>query len=138
MISLVYVSSAVREFSPEQLSSLLDVSQHNNAAQDITGILLYIGGNFMQALEGEDAAVDALARKISRDPRHRQVKQLLREPIAQRQFAQWSMGLLRLSDLPAEDRARCTSLIETTLQGQQGQGKSLTRTLLESFRRNMR
>ena len=53
MFYTVYVSSAVDLFSDEELLKLLDVSRKNNQALDVTGMLLYKGGNFMQFLEGE-------------------------------------------------------------------------------------
>jgi hypothetical protein len=98
--------------------------------------LLYADGNFMQALEGEEAVLDDLTTKIGRDPRHKAMKMLLRWPIAQRQFDRWSMALRRLADLPAEDQAHCSALMTAQL-GPQGADQTVMQTLLESFRRSM-
>lgn len=98
---IIYVSSAVELFSPPELLSLLEISQKNNAARDITGMLLYKDGEFMQALEGEEDAVRDLYTKIERDTRHRQTMLLLQGNQATRQFASWSMGFRDLNSSDA-------------------------------------
>jgi hypothetical protein len=97
MFSLVYVSSAVELFSQTDLHDLLAKSRANNAQLDITGMLLYKSGNFIQALEGEESKVRALQAKISRDPRHRGVFVLLQQRQDGRVFSDWSMGFRDLT-----------------------------------------
>ena len=97
MFSLTYVSSAVTPFSPRQLRDLLAVCRENNRRRDITGMLLYKDGNFMQALEGDEEAVLGLHTIIAGDPRHRGLITLLQGPTQDRQFARWSMGFQDLS-----------------------------------------
>lgn len=105
LLQVIYVSSAVRPMSDDELLALLQRSRENNARVDVTGLLLYHDGNFMQALEGSAPAVDALHAKIGQDCRHVGMLTLLRRPIAQREFADWSMGFVnaaRLSGNPSE------------------------------------
>jgi hypothetical protein len=97
MYLLVYVSSAVDLFSDKQLVDLLEKSRQNNRALDITGILLYKDGNFMQFLEGPKEAVLALAAKINHDPRHRGLIVLLQKEQPHREFEQWAMAFKTLS-----------------------------------------
>jgi len=52
MLSIVYVSSATRPLEENELLDMLKTCQRNNARTNVTGLLLYKGGNFMQALEG--------------------------------------------------------------------------------------
>jgi hypothetical protein len=96
MFMLVYVSSAVELFSEQELTALLDESRKNNSKLDITGMLLYKDGNFMQFLEGPKEAVLALVEKIKLDPRHRGMIVLLHEEHANREFEQWAMGFKKL------------------------------------------
>ena len=100
MFFMVYVSSAVTPFTHSELTDLLEKSRVNNAALDISGMLLYKDGNFMQVLEGDETAVRALYDKVARDPRHRGVLVLLQGTLAERQFPDWSMGF---RDLKAAD-----------------------------------
>lgn len=98
MIQIVYISSAVAPWSTEQLLELLQQCLKNNSARGVTGMLLYGEDTFLQALEGDDAVIDALIEKIARDPRHAKIQLLHRRPIEQRQYADWSMGFKRISE----------------------------------------
>jgi hypothetical protein len=49
-----------------------------------------------QVLEGETDVVDETYGRIEKDPRHQDIYLILREPIEQRDFAQWHMGFRRL------------------------------------------
>lgn len=98
MIQIVYISSAVAPWSTEQLLELLQQCLKNNSARGVTGMLLYGEDTFLQALEGDDAVIDALIEKIARDPRHAKIQLLHRRPIERRQYADWSMGFKRISE----------------------------------------
>lgn len=90
--SIVYASTAVTPLSDKQLLDLLKTSRENNRRDEITGILLHNKGRFLQCIEGSEAAVKALYATIVRDPRHRDILELVNEPIDQRDFASWTMG----------------------------------------------
>ncbi len=100
MLRLVYTSQAIHPFTPEDLFSLLNLAKERNRAADITGLLLYKDGEFLQVLEGDDEAVQSLYQGICRDPRHHHIRLLDLQPIARREFPHWSMGFRRL-DAPA-------------------------------------
>lgn len=68
----------------------------NNRRLDITGLLLYGGGHFMQLLEGEREVIEDLFERICSDPRHHDVHRLLTFPVENRLFDDWSMSLLNL------------------------------------------
>jgi hypothetical protein len=88
----IYSSRASAVIRDAEVQALLASARRNNAAQGITGMLLFIEGSFFQVLEGSEDAVDRIYEVIARDPRHDRVTQIIREPIAQRSFAEWSMG----------------------------------------------
>ena len=92
MIHIVYTSVETATFSSVQLEELLQVARVNNKRLHLTGMLLYSDGNFFQVLEGEADGVDAMYKKLHLDKRHRQLTLIVREPIARRYFADWSMG----------------------------------------------
>jgi hypothetical protein len=94
----VYVSSAVEIFSSQDLDHLLAKSRANNRERDITGMLLYSDGNFMQFLEGPEPEVLKLMEIVKADPRHRGLMVLLEEDQPERQFAHWSMGFKKFKD----------------------------------------
>ncbi len=95
---LVYVSSATVPFSTQDLADLLVVSRNNNSKLDITGILLYKEGNFLQLLEGDENEVKKLYSKIELDVRHGGAIVLTDGFEDERQFPDWSMGFRNFSD----------------------------------------
>jgi len=68
MFFLVYVSSATRPFSEEDLRVLLETCRKNDAELGVTGMLPYKDGNFMYVLEGDEGAVRGLYERIAADP----------------------------------------------------------------------
>lgn len=103
LVQLVYLSSAHHLLSTEELVDILSVSRRNNAPRNISGLLLYHDGNFIQFLEGPETEVEALYGKIAGDGRHRGVLHLLKRPITKRDFASWTMGFRDLTSAEAED-----------------------------------
>lgn len=99
MFSLVYVSSAIKPFTQPQLLQLLAQSRADNERCNVTGMLLYKNGNFMQVLEGEESDVRGVHKKISTDMRHRGLLVLLQRHQQARDFAAWSMGFRDLSSV---------------------------------------
>ncbi len=92
LIHHIYVSTARLPADAAMLEEILSVSARNNARADLTGMLLYAGGTFMQVLEGEEADVNATHLRIERDSRHTGLIVLEHAPIETRSFARWSMG----------------------------------------------
>ena len=92
MYRLLYCSSAVQSMSDGDLTELVAVSRAHNAAVGITGMLLYLDGNFIQVLEGNRAEVTRLYGKIQSDPRHLGIMTLVQGDVTKRAFADWSMG----------------------------------------------
>lgn len=97
LIHCVYASAASADLGHEELAALLESARLNNARLGLTGMLLHADGSFFQVLEGPPDVVDALYARIEGDPRHGQVTLIIREPIAKRHFADWTMGFYRVS-----------------------------------------
>jgi hypothetical protein len=90
--ALVYVSSAKHLLSAAELEHLLKRARARNAEHEVTGVLLYAFGNFMQYLEGPPAGMSTVYDVIKADPLHHGIIELLREPIDAREFADWTMA----------------------------------------------
>ena len=97
MHHIVYWSHATRPMSPIELVALLIEARTYNEAAGITGALVYDGTQFMQVLEGEEAAIQDLYTRIARDSRHRDAFKLADKAIAERTFVNWSMAFRELS-----------------------------------------
>jgi hypothetical protein len=96
MYLVIYVSTATRRLSDDDLNAILEQSREWNSSVDITGMLLYKGGNIMQFLEGEKEEVISLLNKIRVDPRHHGLIVLVQEEHQDREFDQWSMAYKHL------------------------------------------
>ena len=103
LVQLVYLSSAQHLLSKDELLAILTVSRRNNTSNDISGLLLYHDGNFIQFLEGARPKVDELYARISADGRHRGVLHLLKRSIDRRDFPSWTMGFQDLTDREAAE-----------------------------------
>ncbi len=97
MIRLVYVSSATRDMSEEDLLLLLEQSRKRNQRQNVTGMLLYAGGNFFQVLEGDAKDVEEIYEAIASDGRNKGNIEMVKEKINERTFPDWSMGFKQLT-----------------------------------------
>jgi hypothetical protein len=92
LVTIVYTSLATARFDDERLARLLRRSRSSNADHDVTGVLLYREGRFLQVLEGSDHAVDTVMTRIAADGRHHGIRVLVDEPLAERRFGDWSMA----------------------------------------------
>ena len=138
MFFLVYVSSALKPFSKEDLVTLLEKSRKNNSSLGVSGMLLYKDGNFLQVLEGEEEHVKTLYAKIAKDPRHKGVLTILQGPSTDRDFPDWSMGFRDLaspevSEIPGFSHFLDTPLTKAGFSSQPSRAKKL----LLLFKKNM-
>jgi len=127
MLQLTYISTA-RDEAESDLDRILLASRRNNSRDDITGMLLFNGKRFLQALEGPDELVTATYDRIKLDPRHRAPVLLSSKPITERQFGAWAMA--------CERSARQTvgrNLVETVDALVAGVSDANIRALFSSF-----
>ncbi len=104
MKHLIYVSQARAPMTEEELSSLLSHSRACNARDGISGLLVYRllpeqgRGNFLQILEGPEAALENVWYRISTDRRHHSVIVLEEGPSERRMFPGWTMGFRNVEE----------------------------------------
>ena len=99
LIQVIYISVAGYKMSEEDLMGILQHARAKNAAKWISGMLIYNEGVFLQVLEGPKAEVEALLDVILGDGRHHDFRVLADGPIAQKEFADWTMGFVDTSGL---------------------------------------
>ena len=93
---IVYASSSTQLISNKQLEDILTISRKYNKRDNITGLLLYEDGNFLQVLEGPKSALDLTFKRITDNPLHKGIIPLLSRTFPSRSFNAWSMGYTRL------------------------------------------
>ncbi|PKQ63944.1 hypothetical protein BZG02_07995 [Labilibaculum filiforme] len=92
LIHIVYISISHRDLSEKELSDFLREIRAKNKKLNITGLLLYKDGSFIQVIEGEEETLQTLFKQVKNDSRHTNIIELLTEPITERSFPDWSMG----------------------------------------------
>ena len=138
MIHLIYVSSATQELGEDELLALLESARVRNTERNVTGMLLYSGGNFFQVLEGLEADVMAVYTAIERDPRHHDIIEILREPIDKRDFPDWSMGFRHLTEEDESQFRGYSDYMSSERSAQEIAESGIAIQLLEQFARNVR
>lgn len=146
LIHLIYASAATVQFDDSELIALLSQARRYNASIDVTGMLLHCEGSFFQVLEGPESAIIALFKIISADPRHNRITTIIKEPISERAFSQWSMAFLGTSQnqvasidglndffihgtcLADLDRGRAKKLLQAFSQGRWRQALAVSST----------
>jgi len=95
---LIYVSTDTRAVTnPLRAADILSEARRNNARDDITGVLTFTGGQFIQVLEGHPDQLEDLLARLVVDHRHRDLRILARRPIVHRDFRGWDMVSPRLA-----------------------------------------
>ena len=135
LFQLIYVSTAVDELDDEGLVQLLTTSRRNNVRDNITGMLLYRDGHFMQVMEGEYLNVMSLYDRIRVDSRHRNVDILRAEHIWVRDFPDWTMGFECLDQFDPGALSGFSRFLEHEFRSTFFTGDDDTaRTMLAAFR----
>lgn len=98
LVRLVYVSRLTLKgrISASMFEEVERSASAYNQQHNITGVLCYGNGNFLQCIEGSKVQVIALQRRISLDNRHKNIRVLLLKEIDQHSFCDWRMRLLFL------------------------------------------
>jgi len=102
IIQTIYSSTASIPFSEKQLHDLLAKARKHNHSLNISGLLIYHEGFFIQVLEGPEREVNSLYSSISRDKRHNTLRLLLSHNIKEKEYENWAMGFVDISRLPKQ------------------------------------
>lgn len=88
LIQVVYISRAVAFVNDDVVFKIGQESRSRNSA---SGILLFDGYRFIQAIEGDAVAVKSTTDRIFADSRHSHIHVVVDRLIERRQFGTWSM-----------------------------------------------
>ena len=89
---LTYISSARPTLMLADVEAILETSRRRNAADDVSGLLIFDGKRFLQALEGPLETVEGTFSRIALDTRHRALVRLSSRHVETREFGNWSMA----------------------------------------------
>ena len=128
--SLAYSSRAVPGMSSRAARhELHNDAMTRNAAFEITGLLIYVEGQFVQLLEGPRKRVLDLFQRIQTDSRHYDVSLIAESAVTKRAFDAWSMALCEFE----EEAVDAQSQIRTAIAEARELGTLTPLTALESI-----
>ncbi len=111
-IRLIYSSDAREGLRYRDFLTMMEKAAAKNSEHSITGMLCHGGGKFLQALEGERVAVNALYHYIATDLRHSRCRLISVEEIGRRDFAEWSMKIIDWTDAASVKASSRTAMLE--------------------------
>jgi len=101
---IIYTSQCARHWHVAEFGELEAFSVRRNAEREVTGLLLFDGAGFVQALEGPEAMVRLTLERIGQDRRHHHLIVAVDEGTVARQFGTWAMRCRQMPELaPSED-----------------------------------
>ena len=104
MSTIVYISNAIQLFEEEELEELFVLTKSTNTLKDITGILFYRDGTFMQILEGRKSEIEELFERIQQDARHNNITKILKRNVDERLFTSYQTGFSVFKNYKELDR----------------------------------
>lgn len=98
---LTYKSLATAAPSEPDLRALVSKARSRNRKLNVTGMLIYEGGSFLQTLEGPKEKLETLWSSIKHDTRHEHIEVLSEHIAPARLFSDWDLLLHnRAADAP--------------------------------------
>lgn len=111
LVSMTYASRANPDVSAEDFNEILQQANVNNAANGITGMLVFNKNYFLQTIEGPRAQINRLLYSLIADTRHHDLQLIETRELKHRNWAKWSMNYAS----PTETNAAIYLKYSTTL-----------------------
>ncbi len=101
--------------------------------EQVTGLLLFIDGKFMQYLEGPKAGVLKVFDLIKIASLHRDIVEISQQPLERREYGDWSMAFLADVDAHVVPRAMADAPLIDRLDAETTDASTLAQTQLADF-----
>ena len=105
MRRIVYHSVSTKPFSRGEIAALVLASANYNAKVDVTGVLVYEDGCFLQVLEGPSVSIDMVMLRIEKDPAHQNIQTVQDQAVGGRLFQNWAMRVCNVREPPSTSAA---------------------------------
>jgi hypothetical protein len=129
---LVYISHAAEDISYTDIRDILSESRKHNGQENITGLLIFRDGFFLQLLEGSESAVKNILGKIMMDDRNHSLRVLIEAGGDQRLFADWQMAFID-GDISSNETVDLVDFFEVCLKAGAHQ-RTLIMPILKKFK----
>ncbi|MEL6239116.1 MAG: BLUF domain-containing protein [Pseudomonadota bacterium] len=92
---LTYQSKASTPPTPTELDALIERARKRNHKHNVTGMLLYEDGRYLQTLEGPPEGLNRIWSSVQRDDCHQDIEVLSQHYVPSRLFSDWDLLLYR-------------------------------------------
>ena len=82
----------------KDIEEITIVAKRENALRQITGVLFFFEGKFLQVVEGEEPVLRQLMKNIEADGRHENIEYLIDTEVEKRGFYDWNMDSFNFSN----------------------------------------
>lgn len=98
MYRIVYMSKSCHPMADKELDEIRLTASRNNRNCNVSGLLVYADDTFFQVLEGPRLEVERVYDIVFQDDRHHRARILQQRDVADRRFADWTMGFCRITE----------------------------------------
>ncbi|WP_173083374.1 BLUF domain-containing protein [Fundidesulfovibrio magnetotacticus] len=134
LYEVIYASNATHLMSQDDLIQLLLQCRKNNPPLELTGMLLYRAGYFLQVLEGPKECIDHMYHRIAKDVRHKNLSLLVYDKILSRSFSEWSMGFVAVDSRCEQLEEFFNLLYRNLLENKMSECKQSVYNMFKEFR----
>ena len=113
--SVTYTSLARPDLQPSEIDDICRRASDRNGQSGITSLLVFNGTHFLQTLEGQETAVEALTETLRQDGRHTGFEIRDKRKIEARSFPGWTMELVRVGSGLFQARDRIVDCLPDTV-----------------------
>ncbi len=128
--AICYVSSVSNDVNLKEIKELLKSSANYNNQHDIRGVLLYAEGNFFQILEGDKQLVGEIYQHIQKDPRHKNIIQVVGKNLKQGAFDGYKAEIVNESN---KSNYELVKEYMEQVEGLDSQTQEVVKRMLEVF-----
>ena len=93
LMSICYRSVVSADMQVNDILHIVETAQNRNAARNVTGVLFYEHGRFLQWIEGTDQSLAEVMQAIRNAKGHTSIEIISMEKIAARRYSEWHMQL---------------------------------------------
>jgi len=139
MHRFVYVSTAARPLSAQQIADFAGACHRNDRRAGLTGLLVVHQGRVLHILEGDEAAIQRRVQKLQDDVRLTEMEVLQSREVKMRAFVDWTFVHETPATLPFMGGAcgmplRALMPINSPLRGRDLTVRHMVRDFLASFK----
>lgn len=130
---MVYSSTASRPLAKSDLDNILRDARARNLQEQVTGLLLFTNGKFMQYLEGPKASILKIFDIIKKSIAHQDIVEISQQPLERREYADWSMAFLADVDAHVLPHAKENASLIDGLEADTTDTSTLAHTQMADF-----